>query len=595
MPGGLQLSSVQSGDSGRTEPTEAATTGGHLEVADVGLRSGPEMLFEHISFSADPGSTTFIVGADSNVQSALLAVLLGTESPSVGTVSIDGDDVGSLSLAALRSTTAIALRDPWLTAGTIADNIARGLGPTDQPAISEAAQLAGVEEFTRRWKLGIYTEISERAPELTLGQRRLVALARAIVRRPRVLLIEEPTSTLPAAEERLVIKAINRVTERVTTVLTTDRLTLAGARDQVIRIDRGQPEATAPRPTGGPTPPSTDPERRPVPKRLGTARSVRAKSVAERLAPKLASTTLLEQGATTETWLAWALDRDHLAQVKLARRSPANISTRLQLAREYQRIVSLRHSGLARPIEARLDGPDPYTVYEHVEAPTLAAVIGSHAQLPHPTTVLRMGYELARTLCSLHHHGLVHLDLRPQITVLSPQGTILTDLGLAQPIGERPRQVFRPGQVGTLAPEQLRGDPAVPSMDIYALGVLMYQALTGATTTTYRASFRDRNQILAPRPPARRPVANKVRLEAMRWHPAGSARATSTRHDTRATWTVARDLSQAVRATIDQMTAADPHDRPTADQAMALMRPFLFPAPARNAEAGDGTGGALPE
>jgi ABC-type cobalamin/Fe3+-siderophores transport system ATPase subunit len=580
VPRGLRLSRIRETDTAHSEATTTYSAHGLLEVDHLGFETGDRELFTGVSFTARAGSTTFVVGGSGELRSALLGILLGTESPTEGTVLIDGDDLATLTLAELRSTAAITLREPWLTAGTIADNIAFGLADADRSAVVEAAKLAGVDEFTRFWKLGIYTEISEQGPELTLGQRRLVALARAIVRRPRLLLIEEPTSQLPAPEERQVIRAINRVTEHITTVLTTDRLTLAGEGDQIIRFDRGQPEATSPRPTSGPSRPITGGQERPGLRRLGSLPPVRAVTEGRYLGPGLTSTTLLERSALTETWLAWALDRDHLVQVKVPRNRPSSRAARLLLAQEYRRVTSLRHPGLARPIAADLDAPTPLTVYEHVDAPTLASVLSRDVQLPEPAEVMRMGYELARTLCSLHHHGLVHLDLRPQTTVLSPQGTILTDLGMARPIGDRRSTTYRSGQVGTIAPEQLRGEPAVPSMDIFALGVLMHQALTGELSAAYHGTFRDRNQMLSLQPQELGPPRRSRRREAMRWHPAGSARTTGTRRDTTATLTVAGDLSIPVRTFISRLTAPDPCDRPTAEQVMAMMRPSLFPAPA---------------
>lgn len=535
--------------------------GGLLEVDDISFQFGHDDQLDHLSFRARPGHSTLVVGASPEMRVALLGVLSGTVAPAHGVVQVDGQELTGLPLAGLRSITAVALRRPRLKAGTLADNIAHGESGADSVSIRRAAELAGVTEFTQSWKLGLYTDVSERAPELTLGQRRLVALARAVLRQPRLLLVEEPTSDLPPTEEAAMIRALDRITRRFTTVITTDRLTLADPGDQIVRLDRGRPEATI--------------TRRPMATRSGPQRRLTS---GHRLAPGLTSATLIDQGPLTQTWLAWALDRDHLVQVRTARGFLAPFPARRQLVQEYERIVRLRHPGLVRPIEADLSGPEPYAVYEHVGGPTLDAVIGNDAQLPDPRAVMRMGYELARTLSTLHHQDLVHLDLRAQIAVLSPQGTILTDLSQARPIGYQPGSTYRHGQVGTVAPEQVQGAPAHPSMDMFTLGVLMYQAAAGMVSTAYHGTSRDRNLMLGPRPVRRRPPVVNLYDNPQRWHPAGSAR-TGIRRHTRATWTVAEDVAGAVKAMVGRLTAANPADRPTAEQAMALMRPFLFAEP----------------
>ncbi|MCP5031696.1 MAG: ATP-binding cassette domain-containing protein [Actinomycetia bacterium] len=561
---------------------------GHLIVDDIGSFTDHHELFRNVSFEAMPGTTTFIVGAADDVQAALLGALLGTEQPETGTVTVDGEVLSALPLAVMRSTTAIALQDPWLTAGSIADNIIFGLTGVEPCEVLAAAELACVMEFTDGFELGLNTEISEQGLELTVGQRRRIALARAVIRRPAILLIEEPTTQLSAAEELLAIKAIGQVSKGTTTVLTTDRLSLADVGDQIIRFDGGRSETTSSHRAVAPmmlhtawgaNPTAAGWEPRHTPGDPGPAEALTDIDVGHQLTPRLASTTLIERAELTETWLAWAIDRDHLVQVKVPRLAPATPAARRELAREYQRVVSLRHPGLARPIEAGLHGESPYAVYEHVDGPTLATILGSHVHLPEPANVMRMGYELARTLSSLHAEGLVHLDLRAQIVALSPQGTILTDLSMARPNGYKGQSVYRSGQVGTIAPEQLKGGLASPSMDMFALGVVMYQAATGTLSSNYHGTLRDRNQILGPRPPERRPAPTHLgNRYTMTWPKVGALGGTDTRHETTTTWTLGGDLALAIRSVVGRLTAANPDDRPTAAQAMTLMRPFLHPA-----------------
>jgi ABC-type branched-subunit amino acid transport system ATPase component len=534
-------------------------------------------LYHNVSFEARPGTTTFVVGASDPVRVGILGALLGIEPPASGTVAIDGHQPTMGPATAAGSTVAIAPRDPQLVAGTIADNIVGDLTGVEIDDIWLAAETACVTEFTDTMTGGLDTEITERGRELTIGQRRLIALARAVLRRPAVLLIEEPTAELTPTDELLTIKAIGKVTAGTTTVLTTDRITLADAGDQIVRFDGSRPETTTSHATAASTMLLSDWESHHTPGDPGPAEALTEIDAGHQLAPGLSSTTLLERATNTETWLAWALERDHLVQVKVPRRAPATLAARQELACEFQRVTSLRHPGLARPIEADLIGESPYALYEHVDGPTLATILDSRVQLPDPRIVLRMGYELARTLSSLHDQGLAHLDLRPEIVVLSAQGTILTDLAKARPIGSEEPSAYRAGQIGTIAPEQLRGDPASPAMDVFALGVLMYQAATGTLSSGYHGTLRNRNHILAPRPPQRRsgftPVRNR---RTMTWSRSGGIGGTRTRRTTR-TWSTAGDSSIAIESMVGRLTAADPEDRPTARQAMALMRPYLYP------------------
>ncbi|MGB0440458.1 MAG: ATP-binding cassette domain-containing protein, partial [Paracoccaceae bacterium] len=158
-----------------------------------------------VSFSIEPGEKVAILGRIGSGKSTIARLLLGLYDPSGGAVRVDGVDIRQVDPGDLRRNVGAALQDIWLISGTIRDNIAIGdVRPTDS-AILDAARIAGVEEFVSRHPAGYDLNLGEKGEGLSGGQKQAICLARSIVSKPPVLLLDEPTSSMDVQKEAEVI------------------------------------------------------------------------------------------------------------------------------------------------------------------------------------------------------------------------------------------------------------------------------------------------------------------------------------------------------------------------------------------------------
>jgi ATP-binding cassette subfamily B protein len=155
-------------------------------------------------------------------------------------VLLDGYDLRDLSFATLRGNMAVVLQDNFLFAGTIADNIRYGRPEATEEQIVEAAKLAHAHEFVTRFPNGYETQVMERAANLSLGQRQLVAIARAVLADPRVLILDEATSNVDPRTEVRLQQALNTLLAGRTSLVVAHRLSTIRAADQVLVVDGGE-------------------------------------------------------------------------------------------------------------------------------------------------------------------------------------------------------------------------------------------------------------------------------------------------------------------------------------------------------------------
>jgi serine/threonine protein kinase len=198
----------------------------------------------------------------------------------------------------------------------------------------------------------------------------------------------------------------------------------------------------------------------------------------EEMLPGLRAIALLGDGRHCETWLAWDVARWSAVAVKLPHPDEVG-GGGAALARERRAVAEATHPGVQRLLDARLDASPPHLVFEYLEGPTLAHVLDQDGPFD-PVDVVLVGAQLAAALAYLHDRlGLVHLDLKPGNAVLRDGRAVLIDLGIARPAGEAPPDGVLRGSPPYMAPEQLRRAPAAPSMDLFALGLVMYELATG--------------------------------------------------------------------------------------------------------------------
>lgn len=193
-----------------------------------------------ISFKARSGDVIALVGPSGAGKSTIINLLLRFYDPDEGAVMLDGEDLRHYDLHDLRSHMALVLQDNILFSGTVHENIAYGNPKATREQIITAAKDANAHEFIEEWELGYETMIGERGVRLSGGQKQRIAIARALLKSPRILILDEATSALDAESEHLVTEALGRLMEGRTTFVIAHRLATVVRADQILVIDRGR-------------------------------------------------------------------------------------------------------------------------------------------------------------------------------------------------------------------------------------------------------------------------------------------------------------------------------------------------------------------
>ncbi|MES0825002.1 type I secretion system permease/ATPase [Ruegeria sp. SCP11] len=200
-----------------------------------------------VSFSIELGEKVAILGPIGSGKSTITRLLLGLYEPRSGSVTLDGVDIRQIDPGDLRRNVGSVLQDIWLFSGTVRENIISGaVRPRDQDLI-DAGQVAGVEDFVARTPNGYDLKLAERGEGLSGGQRQAIALARALIGRPPVLLLDEPTSAMDVKTEAEVIRRLKQATQDTTVVIVTHRTSLLELVDRVIVIENGRVAADGPK------------------------------------------------------------------------------------------------------------------------------------------------------------------------------------------------------------------------------------------------------------------------------------------------------------------------------------------------------------
>ena len=193
-----------------------------------------------VSLEINAGETVCIVGPTGVGKSTLLSLLLRFYDPDEGTITMDGIDFKRFTLRSLRGRLALVPQDTWILDGTIADNIRFGRSKATDDEVRLAGKVALVEEFAAQLPEGYDSVVGESGTRLSGGQRRRLALARALIRNAPILLLDEPTSGLDVRSEAMVIDALRRVAQNRTVVMVSHRLRLAAIADRVVVLENGQ-------------------------------------------------------------------------------------------------------------------------------------------------------------------------------------------------------------------------------------------------------------------------------------------------------------------------------------------------------------------
>ncbi len=202
---------------------------------------GGEPILRDISFTASPGQTVAIVGQTGSGKSTLTKLVNRTYDVTAGRVLVDGVDVRDWTLDALRSQISTIEQDIFLFSRTIAENIAFSRGQqVSRAEVEQAARDAQAEDFILGFRDGYETVVGERGVTLSGGQRQRLAIARALVTDPRILILDDSTSAIDSATEDEIQQAIRRLLQGRTTLLITHRLSQIRWADKILVLQQGR-------------------------------------------------------------------------------------------------------------------------------------------------------------------------------------------------------------------------------------------------------------------------------------------------------------------------------------------------------------------
>ncbi|OFW15790.1 MAG: ABC transporter permease [Acidobacteria bacterium RIFCSPLOWO2_12_FULL_67_14] len=215
--------------------------GGEVTFEDVWFEYNPGQPVLHgISFRAAPGTTTALVGSSGSGKSTLISLVMAFNRPKNGRVLIDGRDLAGLKLVEYREQLASVLQDNFLFDGTIAANVGYARPGASLEEIMEACRIAHCDEFVARFPDGYQTIVGERGIKLSGGQRQRVSIARAILANPRILILDEATSSLDSESEQMIQDGLRQLRAGRTTFVIAHRLSTIRSADQILVLEAGQ-------------------------------------------------------------------------------------------------------------------------------------------------------------------------------------------------------------------------------------------------------------------------------------------------------------------------------------------------------------------
>ncbi|WP_207433797.1 ABC transporter ATP-binding protein [Sabulibacter ruber] len=225
-------------DSGTYAPK---TIKGGVEFEKVWFAYNEEdWVLKGISFQVQPGQTVALVGATGAGKTSIINLLSRFYEINKGTIRVDGRDVKEYDLEVLRRHIGVVLQDVFLFSGTIADNISLGNKDITEEQMWEAARLVGADKFIERLPGGLYYNVMERGATLSVGQRQLISFVRAMVYDPKIIILDEATSSVDSETEELIQFAISQLMQGRTSIVIAHRLSTIQKADNIIVLDRGE-------------------------------------------------------------------------------------------------------------------------------------------------------------------------------------------------------------------------------------------------------------------------------------------------------------------------------------------------------------------
>jgi subfamily B ATP-binding cassette protein MsbA len=228
-------------DEGEAEREPLGQVEGEIVFDDVSFEYNEDApVLRHVSFRAPAGTTTALVGSSGSGKSTLIGLVMVFNRPLSGRILVDGRDLTNVRLRDYREQLGAVLQDNFLFDGSVAENIAFANPHATRAEVEEAARVAHCEEFVRGFPEGYDTVVGERGVKLSGGQRQRVAIARAILAEPRILILDEATSSLDSESEAMIQDGLQRLRRGRTTFVIAHRLSTIRSADQILVLEAGE-------------------------------------------------------------------------------------------------------------------------------------------------------------------------------------------------------------------------------------------------------------------------------------------------------------------------------------------------------------------
>ncbi len=221
-------------------PVALPQVSGRIELRNAGFRYGSRSVTRGVNLTIEPGEMIGLVGHSGSGKSTLVNLICRFYDVTEGAVLVDGIDVRSLSVAGYRRSIGLVLQEPFLFFGTIADNIAYGKPEATRAEIIAAARAAHAHEFILRLPHGYDSLVGERGQALSGGERQRISIARALLIDPRILILDEATSSVDTQTEKEIQRALDNLVAGRTTIAIAHRLSTLRRANRLVVLDRGQ-------------------------------------------------------------------------------------------------------------------------------------------------------------------------------------------------------------------------------------------------------------------------------------------------------------------------------------------------------------------
>ena len=204
------------------------------------VESQPDWVLRDVSFTIEPGETAAIVGHTGAGKTTIISLLMRFYDVQKGAITIDGVDIKDMDLADLRRRFGVVLQDPFLFTGTIESNIRLGTEWISDAEVRQATDDVNLTDFIYELPLGFKEEVRERGSTLSTGQKQLISFARALAHNPKILILDEATSSVDTETEFRVREALNRMVEGRTSVIIAHRLSTIQRADKIIVMHKSR-------------------------------------------------------------------------------------------------------------------------------------------------------------------------------------------------------------------------------------------------------------------------------------------------------------------------------------------------------------------